>query len=101
MIPSGRGWILGASSSSVIPFSPITNQAFRWGATSAVSWAAYLRSCWFSLEHDPQVIEIAAAFQFTPSEVAVYYLRANRDTERTRRRFEKARRLLDGMSDVE
>ena len=57
--------------------------------------------CWFSLERDPQVEEIATAFQFTPSEVAVYYLRVNRDTKRTRRRFEKARKLLDGMSDVE
>jgi hypothetical protein len=55
----------------------------------------------FSLEHDPQVKEIATAFQFTPSEVAAYYVRVNQNTERTRRRFEKARKLLDDMSDVE
>jgi hypothetical protein len=55
----------------------------------------------FSLEHDLQVNEIATTFQFTPSEVAAYYVRVNKDAGRTRRRFEKARKLLDGMSDVE
>lgn len=55
----------------------------------------------FSLEHDLQVNEIATTFQFTPSEVAAYYVRVNKDAGRTRRRFEKARNLLDGMSDVE
>jgi len=54
-----------------------------------------------SLEHDLQVKEIAAAFQFTPNEVAAYYVRVGRNAGRTRRRFEKARKLLDGMSDVE
>ena len=57
--------------------------------------------CRLSLEHDLQVNEIATAFQFTPDEVAAYYFRVNQDTGRTRRRFEKARKLLDDMSDVE
>jgi len=55
----------------------------------------------FSLEHHNLVEEIAAAYQFTPSEVGAYYFRVNQDLERTRRRFEKARKLLDDMSDVE
>ena len=55
----------------------------------------------FSIEDDPCVRDIAAAYQFTPAEVGEYYLRANRNTGRTRRRFEKARELLDAMSDVE
>lgn len=55
----------------------------------------------FSFERDLQVNEIAATFQFTPGEVSAYYFRVNQDAGRTRRRFEKARKLLDGMSDVE
>lgn len=54
-----------------------------------------------SLDHDLQVKDIAAAFQFTPGEVAAYYFGVNQDMGRTRRRFEKARKLLDDMSDVE
>jgi hypothetical protein len=45
--------------------------------------------------------EVAAAYRFDPTEVAEYYLRVNQNAERTRRRFEKARKLLDEMSDVE
>jgi len=52
-------------------------------------------------EHHVRVKEIATGFQFTPSEVGAYFARVNQDVERTRRRFEKARKLLDGMSDVE
>lgn len=55
----------------------------------------------FSLEHHNRVREIAATYQFTPSEVGSYYFRVSQDLERTRRRFEKARKLLDDMSDVE
>lgn len=58
-------------------------------------------SCLCSFENHVQVREIAAAFQFTPGEVGAYYSRVNQNVERTRRRFEKARKLLDGMSDVE
>jgi phage gp36-like protein len=47
------------------------------------------------------VREVAAAYRFDPTEVAEYYLRVNQNAERTRRRFEKARKLLDEMSDVE
>jgi len=47
------------------------------------------------------VEEIAAVCRFTPAEVGEYYIRVNRDAERTRRRFEKARKLLDEMSDME
>ena len=79
--------------------SPIANLPLRLRVAFARPLADAL--CWFSLEHDPRVEDIATTFQFTTSEVAVYYLRVNRDTERTRRRFEKARKLLDGMSDVE
>ena len=57
--------------------------------------------CRSSFEHHAQVREIATAFQFTPDEVDAYYSRVNQDAERTRRRFEKARMLLDAMSDVE
>ena len=54
-----------------------------------------------SFEHHVRVKEIATRFQFTPSEVGAYFSSVNQDVERTRRRFEKARELLDGMSDVE
>jgi len=47
------------------------------------------------------VREIAATFQFTPDEVGAYFSLVNQDAKRTRRRFEKARKLLDTMSDVE
>lgn len=55
----------------------------------------------FSLEDDDSVREIAAVYRFTSAEVGEYYLLVNRNIGRTRRRFEKARRLLDEMSDVE
>ena len=54
-----------------------------------------------SVEDDDGVREIAAVYRFTTVEVAEYYLRVNRDTERTKKRFEKARKLLDEMSDVD
>ena len=54
-----------------------------------------------SIEADLCVREIATVYRFTPAEVGEYYLRVNRNTGRTRKRFEKARKLLDVMSDVE
>ena len=57
--------------------------------------------CRSSVDHHVRVREIAAAFQFTTNEVDAYYSRVDQDAERTRRRFEKARKLLDAMSDVE
>lgn len=57
--------------------------------------------CRSSVDHHARVREIAAAFQFTTNEVDAYYSRVDQDAERTRRRFEKARKLLDAMSDVE
>jgi len=54
-----------------------------------------------SVDHHVRVREIATTFQFTTDEVDAYYSRVNQDAERTRRRFEKARKLLDAMSDVE
>lgn len=98
MIPNGRGQILGASSRSNVLFLLVADPYFRWRVIFG-SFADPSRP--FSLEHDPQVKDIAAALQFTPSEVAAYYFQVNRDAGRTRRRFEKARKLLDDMSDVE
>ena len=57
--------------------------------------------CRPSFEDHARVKEIATAFQFTLNEVGAYFVRVNQDVERTRRRFEKARKLLDGMSDVD
>lgn len=54
-----------------------------------------------SIEDDSCVREVAAVYRFTPAEVGEYYLRVNRNKGRTTRRFDKARKLLDAMSDVE
>ena len=54
-----------------------------------------------SIEDDLSIRDIATAYRFTPTEVGEYYIRVDQNADRTRRRFQKARKLLDEMSDVE
>jgi hypothetical protein len=47
------------------------------------------------------VVDIASAYRFTVEEVEEYYVGVGQNAERTRRRFEKMRAVLNAMTEDE